>query len=104
MHRIAVVGEKDSIYGFAALGLEVFSVKDTQEAKVVVKRLINDNVAVIYLTESIIADIYDDLLRIAGDKLVSIIPIPSLLSDTKIGMESLRKSVVKAVGTDILFS
>lgn len=104
MYRIAVVGEKDSIYGFAALGLETFFVEDPQEAKTVVKRLINDDVAIIYLTESIIVDIYIDLLKITKDKLISIIPIPSTFSDTKIGMDNLRNVVVKAVGTDILFS
>ena len=61
MHRIAVVGEKDSIYGFAALGLEIFSVKNPLEAKTIIKRLISENVAIIYLTESIIADIYHEL-------------------------------------------
>ena len=104
MHRIAVVGEKDSIYGFAALGLEIFSVKNSHEAKSTVKRLINENVAIVYLTESIIADIYHELAELTADSFVSAIPIPGLLGETKIGVESLKKAVIKAVGTDILFS
>ena len=104
MHRIAVVGEKDSIYGFAALGLEIFSVKNPLEAKTIIKRLISENVAIIYLTESIIADIYHELTEITAHSFVSIIPIPGLIGETKIGVENLKKAVIKAVGTDILFS
>lgn len=104
MYRIAVVGERDSIYGFAALGLEIFSVKTSDEAKTVVKRLINEKVAIIYLTESIIEDIYHELTGLTADKFISIIPIPGLFGEAKIGTENLKKAVVKAVGTDILFS
>ena len=104
MHRIAVVGEKDSIYGFAALGLEIFSVKNPLEAKTIIKRLISENVAIIYLTESIIADIYHELTEITADSFVYIIPIPGVIGETKIGVENLKKAVIKAVGTDILFS
>ncbi len=101
MHRIAVVGEKDSIYGFAALGLEV---KDSKEARTVVKRLINEDLAVIYLTESIIAEIYDELLELTAETQVSIIPIPGVSGEPKLGMKALKDSIIKAVGTDILFS
>ncbi len=104
MHRIAVVGEKDSIYGFAALGLEIFSVKDSKEARTVVRRLINEDLAVIYLTESIIAEIYDELLELTAETQVSIIPIPGVSGEPKLGMKALKDSVIKAVGTDILFS
>lgn len=104
MHRIAVVGEKDSIYGFAALGLEIFSVKNSHEAWNIVKRMIDENVAIIYLTESIIADIYNELAELTADSFVSIIPIPGLFGAAKIGAENLKKTVIKAVGTDILFS
>lgn len=104
MHRIAVVGEKDSIYGFAAVGLEIFPVENASQAKTVVKRLVHENVAIVYLTESIIADIYDEINAVTAESLVSIIPIPGVTSDAKLGMENLRKAVIKAVGTDILFS
>lgn len=104
MRRIAVVGERDSVYGFAALGLEVFPVKDSKEARAVVKRLINEDLAVIFLTESIIAEIYDELLGTTSEMQVSIIPIPDVAGEARLGMKALKESVIKAVGTDILFS
>ena len=32
MYKIAVIGDYDSIYGFAALGLDTFPVKEAEEA------------------------------------------------------------------------
>ena len=32
MYRIAVLGDYDSIYGFAALGLDIFPEEDPEEA------------------------------------------------------------------------
>ena len=32
MYKVAVLGDRDSIYGFAALGLDTFPVTDPEEA------------------------------------------------------------------------
>lgn len=104
MYRIAVVGDRDSIYGFATLGMEVFPVNENNEAKNIIKKLINENVAVIYLTESIAHEIYEEISELISDNMVSVIPIPGLFGNTGIGMKNVKKSVEKAVGTDILFS
>ncbi len=104
MYRIAVVGDRDSIYGFATLGMEVFPVNENNEAKNIIKKLINENVAVIYLTESIAHEIYEEISELTSDNMVSVIPIPGLFGNTGIGMKNVKKSVEKAVGTDILFS
>lgn len=105
MHRIAVVGEKDCIYGFSAIGLETFFVKTLQEAKIIIKKLIKENFAIIYLTESIIEAGSEDIFEDFKDEFVSIIPIPGISKgSTDVGMKNLKKNVIKAVGTDILFS
>ena len=33
MHKVAVIGDYDSIYGFSALGLDTFPVTDVTEAQ-----------------------------------------------------------------------
>ena len=50
MYKIAVMGDQDSIYGFAALGLEPFSVTDPQEAERTLRDLAQGEDAVIYIT------------------------------------------------------
>ena len=39
MYKIAVLGDRDSIYGFAALGLEVFPVQSGDEGAHTLRRL-----------------------------------------------------------------
>ncbi len=104
MYRIAVVGDRDSIYGFATLGMEVFPVNNAEEAKGKINKLIKDNVMVIYLTESIANEIYEEISELVLDSMVSIVPIPGLYGNTGIGLKNVKISVEKAVGTDILFS
>lgn len=100
--RVAVVGELDSIYGFSAIGVEVFAVKSSAEVKVLVERLINENFAVIYITESMIAEIYSELIQFVANKMTAIIPIPGLEKASNLGMNAVRELVKKAVGMDIL--
>ncbi len=104
MHRITVVGQKDSIYGFAALGLEVFPVSDSNEAKATIKHLLKDDAAIIFLTESFASEIYEEVSVLIKENMVAIIPIPDISGTLGVGMENLRDAVLKAVGTDILFS
>ena len=40
MHKVAVIGDMDGIYGFAALGLEIFPTNDKQEAAKKIKQFV----------------------------------------------------------------
>ena len=53
MYKIAVMGDRDSIYGFASLGLEPFPLTDPAEAGKKVKDLAESGYAVIYITEAL---------------------------------------------------
>ena len=53
MYRAAVIGDRDSIYGFAALGLEVFPVTDSEMGSKTLRRLAEGEYAVIYITEAL---------------------------------------------------
>ena len=57
MYKIAVLGDRDSIYGFAALGLDTYPVYDPTEAVRTLRRLAEGNYAVIYITEALAAEI-----------------------------------------------
>ena len=47
MYKIAVIGDYDSIYGFATLGLDTFPVDDSEYGAALLKRLAEDDYAVI---------------------------------------------------------
>ena len=48
MYKIAVMGDYDSIYGFATLGLDTFPVDNLDYGVTLLKRLAEDDYAVIY--------------------------------------------------------
>ena len=53
MYRIAVLGDYDSIYGFAALGLDIFPEEDPEEAAKKLHELAGGSYAVVYITEKL---------------------------------------------------
>ena len=104
MYKIAVLGDYDSIYGFATLGLDTYPVYDPTEAVRTLRRLADGNYAVIYITEALAAEIDEELNRYRSQRLPAIILIPGVSGNTGSGVKGVRKSVEQAVGSDILFS
>ena len=76
MYKIAVLGDYDSIYGFAALGLDTFPVSDLEEAEEIFNRLTADQYAVIYVTEALAASLPHTIAKFKESLLPSIILIP----------------------------
>jgi V/A-type H+-transporting ATPase subunit F len=103
MYKIGVIGDKDSILGFKALGLSVFPVTQVSEAVDTLHNMAKENFAVIYITEQIAKDIMDEIESYKDDRLPAIIPIPGNQGSLGIGMQNVKKSVERAVGADILF-
>lgn len=103
MYKIGVIGDKDSILGFKALGLSVFPVTQPNEAAELLHKLAQQQYAVIYVTEQIAKDIVSSIDAYKDNRFPAIIPIPGNQGTLGIGMQSVKKSVERAVGADILF-
>lgn len=104
MYKIAVMGERDSIYGFAALGLDIFPIDDDAEAIKTLHRLAANEYAVIYMTEALAARIGEEVDKYRARQLPAIILIPGISGNTGLGIANVRRSVEKAVGSDIIFN
>ncbi len=104
MYKIAVMGDRDSIYGFAALGLEPFPFTDPVLAAQKLKSLTEQNYAVIYITEALAAQIEQEIDRYRTQGLPAIILIPGVSGNTGKGISAVKKSVEQAVGSDIIFN
>lgn len=102
MHRVAVVGDRESVLGFRALGLEVFTPASAEEARNVVDRLGREDCAVIFLTERLAAQIEETVERYSASITPAVILIPDRGGSLGIGMEAISKRVEKAVGRNIL--
>lgn len=103
MYRIAVIGDRDSIYGFAALGLEVYPVMGQEDGSQTLRRLADGEYAVIYITEALAAELEHELDHYRTLPLPAIIPIPGVTGNTGMGIKMVKKSVEQAVGSDIIF-
>src|SRR5690554_4759871 len=98
MYKIAVLGDRDSIYGFAALGLDICLVSfsdDTSQAVKKLRELAEGDYAVIYIIESLAERIKDEIDRYNSTKLPAIIPIPGVSGNKGLGMRMVKKSVEK---------
>ena len=101
--KIAVLGEKESVLGFKAVGFAVFETAAPQEAEETVRRLAKEGYGIIFITEQALAPILPILNDYKDRRIPAIIPIPGRQGTMGLGMTSVRQSVERAVGADILF-
>jgi Archaeal/vacuolar-type H+-ATPase subunit F len=102
MYNVAVIGDRESVLGFRALGLITVVAATAQEAAEALHRLAEEGCAIIYITEQLAAQIAEDLTCYTSDPRCAIIPIPSKDGTLGIGQRELHKAVERAVGADIL--
>ena len=102
MYKIAVIGDKASVLGFKALGLDVFPVEEPDEAKQTLHRRAKENYAVVYLTETYGALMSAETAYYKDELKPAIILIPGREGSLGIGKDNLQKAIERAVGADIL--
>jgi V/A-type H+-transporting ATPase subunit F len=100
--KIGVVGDKDSVLAFKALGIDVFPVVEPEEARKTIDKLARDNYAVIFVTEQVAKNIEETIQRYNKETLPAVILIPSNQGTLNIGMQRINDNVEKAVGVNIL--
>lgn len=104
MYKIGIIGDRDSVLGFMALGFSVFDVANAEEARIKLREAAkNDEFAVIFITESIAAEIEDEIGKYKDMPLPAIVSLPGRDGGTGYGMENIRQAALRAVGADILF-
>ena len=101
MYKIGVMGDKDSIYGFASVGVTVLPAETGAEGTRLL-RSVAEEYAVIFITEKLAAEMETELRRWASSPTPALIPIPGVSGNTGVGMKNVSRSVEQAVGSDIL--
>ena len=102
--KIGVIGASDAVLAFRALGMTVRSVHDGEEAELAVRRLVQEGVPLIYVTEDLVPHMQETFALYASDPAVTLIPLPGVKGSDGTGMRKVRENVEKAVGADILFN
>ena len=101
MLKIAVIGGRDTVMGFKALGLETCFVESPDEARHTLHRLAKENYAIIYITEQLAADISADIAKYKTSVTPAVILIPGKTGSLGLGAQALQSAVERAVGADI---
>ena len=101
-YKIAVLGDKDSVLGCKALGLDVFPADTVEEAKTTLHELARGNYAVVYLTEQYAANMEAEIKRYKDELTPAVILTPGKDGSLGIGMANVKSAVERAVGADIL--
>lgn len=104
MLKIAVIGGRETVMGFTALGLEAFPVADADEAKKVLRTLTRDreDVAIIYIEEGLAAQLSQEIDKFKDSPKPAIILIPGREGSLGLGLTALNQAVERAIGTNIL--
>ncbi len=102
MHRVAVIGDRDSVMGFRALGMESMEAVSRAEIVACLRRAVAEEFAVVFITEHAAALVMDEIDAMRPLRLPAVVPVPSTQGILGIGMEQVKDTVKKAVGVDIL--
>lgn len=102
MYKIAVLGDRESVMGFKALGLEVCSAESVTTARKLLHNMARSGeYAIIYLTEQYASEMADEVAKYKDSPTPAIILIPGKAGSLGIGMQNITDSVERAVGADI---
>lgn len=104
MSKVGIIGDKDSILGFLALGIDIFPAYNADEVKKTIHKLAEKDYAIIYITEQASLMAKDSIAKYKDFELPAIIVIPGVGGSMGLGMNEVRESAKRAIGADILFS
>ncbi len=101
MRKIGVIGDNESVRGFAALGIDVYPAVREANVRRLINNMAKDGYAIIFITEQAAQMAYETIEKYNTSPFPAIIPIPGNRGALGIGQENVRKNVEKAVGFDI---
>jgi V/A-type H+-transporting ATPase subunit F len=98
---ISVLGDRDSVLGFRAIGLDTHFAETPEEATPILKALAQTS-AIIYITEALAVSLSKEIDQYKEKITPAIIPIPGKTGSMGLGMQTLQSAVERAVGANIM--
>lgn len=102
--KIAVIGDKDSVLAFKAVGVEVYDATTKEEAQSLIKKLSQGQYAVLLVAESLAEQIPETLAKAKLQTYPAVVPIPTTATPSGFGLLGIKSDVEKAIGVDIIFN
>ncbi len=103
-NKIAVIGDKDSVLAFKAVGVEVFDATTAEQAALLVKKLSVERYAVVFIAESLAEQIPETLAKAKLQTYPAVVPVPTGVKPTGFGKQGIKSDVEKAIGVDVIFN
>ena len=104
MFKIGVMGGRETVMGFKALGRDTYPVDNAEEAKHVFREITREEkqYAIIYVEENLAEGLQAEIDRFKDVPTPAIILIPGRDGSMGLGLSALQDAVERAVGTNIL--
>ena len=104
MSKIGIIGERNSVLGFMALGFSVHEAENAEAAEQTLHEMVKSGeYAVIFLVENYAEALADEIAKYKDLPLPAITVIPGSSGSRGYGMAAIKSAVERAVGADILF-
>lgn len=111
-YKVAIIGPKNVVSGFKALGVTSLEAQDSTETLVILKKIKKDieeqtpdtdKFASVLVIESLLQGIpEEDMARISSGALPAIVALPGIEGSQGAGIAKLKKLTQRAIGSDIL--
>ena len=104
-NKIAVIGDPESIKGFAAIGFDRIVCETSEQANTVLRRAAEtEQYSVIFMTEQMFVAAEKERGKYEDEQTPAILPIPGIGNNNGVGKQRLSAFVERAVGSDIIFN
>lgn len=102
MSKVAIMGDKTSVLGFKALGLDTYSLIRPEDGRELWPQIKEQDYGVIFVTEPVY-EVMEDLFKEVSEQVTpAVVIIPATTGGIGLGMEKIRRIIERAVGADIL--
>lgn len=100
--KVAVVGGRDLVFAFRAMGLKVFSPRNLEEARKVIEVIKEKDFALCFLHESFFEPLSDELKALKDKFCPVVVGFSDYRKVTDHLERAIRELAVKATGSDVL--
>lgn len=101
MSDIAFIGDRDSVWGFAAFGISVRAVSGEDEARAAFDEVVRDGFSVVFVTEDVYEACAEQIARHRDQALPTVTILPSVKGSRGLAAAEIHEAVSAAVGADI---
>jgi V/A-type H+-transporting ATPase subunit F len=98
--KVTVIGDRNSVLGFSALGVRVLTPKmeDVRESIIMAVR---DDTVVVFITEKMAETVPELIKELSQRPLPSVVVIPDASGSQGMGLDKLDDIIVRAVGAHL---